>query len=277
MKPFTQSVVVLVASVACAAAAMDEIVQAQVVLAVPESKRLIAKGVAQMPIVKAAQQKGLIVICKGTTNGYVAEEALGRPIDKMGYTLGMVFPQKYAGAKRGKKALDELVLRDGRTARGLDVEKAAPQLQAGDVVIKGGNALDYRSKVAGVCIGAPNGGTTGKFTRYVIARRAHLVVPIGLEKLVYYDIRQVSAMLRENVRSLNRVPSMWPLEGHIVTEIEALKILANVDATLVASGGVAGAQGAVRLLLRGNEADVRKALDVCASIQGEPPFIPLDR
>ena len=257
-----------------AESAAEDMTQAQVVLTVAESKRLIAKGVAQMPIVKAALSKGIVSIAKGTTNGYVAEEILGRPIDKMGYTLGMVYPAKHKGAMRSKQRLDEITLRNGKIVEDMDVEDAAEEFKAGDVFIKGGNALDYQRKVAGVMIGAANGGTTGKAMRYVIARRAHLVVPIGLEKLVYYDIRDISRMLRENVTSLNWVPSMWPLEGHIVTEIEALRILANVEATLVGAGGVGGAEGAVRLLLRGRSENVRKALDVVAGIQGEPAFVP---
>ena len=49
-----------------------EIVQARAVLTVSESKKLIAKAVAQMPIVKAALENGMVIITKGTTNTYVA-------------------------------------------------------------------------------------------------------------------------------------------------------------------------------------------------------------
>ena len=195
-------------------------------------------------------------------------------MDKMGYTWGMVYPQTYQGVRRSKKPIDEMCLRDGKIVEGMNVADGSERLQAGDVVIKGGNALNYANKVAGVLIGASHGGTTGHFMRYLIARKAHLVIPIGLEKCVYHDIRQVSMMMREPVKSLNRVPSMWPLEGHIVTEIEALKILANADATLVSAGGIGGAEGAVRLLVRGQEAEVRKALEIVAEIQGEPAFVP---
>lgn len=267
-------IMVTIAALDAAEVAEVDLAQAQVVLTVAESKRLIAKGVAQMPIVKAALKSGIVSIAKGTTNGYVAEEILGKPLDKMSYTLGMVYPVGYQGTKRSKTRIEEITLIDGKIEESMGVEEAAEELKPGDVFIKGGNALDYRNKVAGVMIGAPNGGTTGKAMKYVIARKAHLIVPIGLEKLVYYDIRKISLMMRENVPSLNRVPSLWPLEGHIVTEIEALKILANVDATLVGAGGIGGAEGAVRLLLRGQKADVGKALKIVGDIQGEPEFVP---
>ena len=267
-------VMVAAAALAGAEVAERELTQAQVVLTVAESKRLIAKGVAQMPVVKAALEKGIVSIAKGTTNGYVAEEILGKSLDKMGYTLGMVYPAGYKGTKRSKTPMEEITVIDGTIEESMGVEEAAEELKPGDVFIKGGNALDYRNRVAGVMIGASNGGTTGKAMKYVIARKAHLIVPIGLEKLVYYDIRKISLMMRENVPSLNRVPSLWPLEGYIVTEIEALKTLANVDATLVGAGGIGGAEGAVRLLLRGTKADVEKALKIVSDIQGEPEFVP---
>ena len=52
----------------------DKIVQSGAILTVAESKRLIAKAVAQMPIVKNALENGMVIVIKGTTNAYVAEE-----------------------------------------------------------------------------------------------------------------------------------------------------------------------------------------------------------
>ena len=43
-------------------------------LTVSESKRLIAKGIINMPLVKDKLQKGMIIITKGSTNSYIAEE-----------------------------------------------------------------------------------------------------------------------------------------------------------------------------------------------------------
>ena len=55
-----------------------KIVQGGAILTVAESKRLIAKAVAQMPIVKNALANGMVIIIKGTTNAYVAEEITGK-------------------------------------------------------------------------------------------------------------------------------------------------------------------------------------------------------
>ena len=64
--------------------------KAQIVLTPSESKRLIAKAVSQMENVKKALKKGRIVICRGSTNAYIAEEITGRRIDKGGYALGYI-------------------------------------------------------------------------------------------------------------------------------------------------------------------------------------------
>ena len=55
-----------------------------------------------------------------------------------------------------------------------------------------------------------------------------------------------------------------------VTEIQALAILTGVTAVHIASGGVAGSEGAVVLALEGDEETVTEAFELCESIKGEP-------
>jgi hypothetical protein len=57
----------------------------------------------------------------------------------------------------------------------------------------------------------------------------------------------------------------------VVTEIQALKILFDVEAKHVASGGVGGCEGAVVLIFFGNETNVRAAISLLESIKGERP------
>ncbi len=62
--------------------------------------------------------------------------------------------------------------------------------------------------------------------------------------------------------------------GTIVTEIEALKILCDADAVLYAAGGIAGAEGSVRLLLEGDKNKLETALKlVNEEVQSEPAFV----
>ena len=250
----------------------EDTVQAGVTLTVAEGKRLIGKAVAEMPVVKRALRDGMVIVARGTTNTYVAEALLGRKIEHGALVSGRVYPAE--GGKRLKPTsrMAEIVLVKGE-ASDLSFADAVKKFQPGDVMIKGANALDYERKTVGVLIGAPNSGTTGTFMPYVIARKVHLVIPVGLEKQVSMPLDDLQRKMREPIESLGSTPSLFPLTGHIVTEIEALKLLAAVEVFQAAAGGVGGAEGGVWLVLRGRRADVQKALDVVKSVRGEPPFV----
>ena len=271
---------VLSASFGAAAAEVgakpQEIVQAQLILTVSEGKRLIAKAVVEMPVVKKALQEGTVVICRGTTNTYVAEELTGQKIAHGAYVIGWTGPAQGGKALDSKERMDDIVLVKGKVQQGLSMDDALETLKPGDVVIKGANALDREHKTAGVLIGGgPNttSGTTGKFMSVAVARKAHLVIPIGLEKQVDGDVVDIANRMREPLESLNEIPSMFVLNGHIVTEIEALELLTGVSVLQAAAGGVGGAEGAARLICRGTREQVKQALSIVESIQGEPPFL----
>ena len=68
-------------------------------LTVSESNRLIAKGIINMPLVKDKLQKGMIIITKGSTNSYIAEELMKKTIEHGSFLLGHFVPS-------GKKALN---------------------------------------------------------------------------------------------------------------------------------------------------------------------------
>lgn len=254
---------------------MRHMARASAVFTVSESKRLIAKGVAALPSVKRALREGMIAIAKGTTNAYIVEELLGKRIEKPAYTIGVTLPQKtmHTSGLREQK-LPDLVLKNGVQVEGMTAIEAVKQMSSGDVFIKGANALDYKRKVAGILIGHPEGGTIGATIGTIVARRIELVIPVGLEKLVYEDIEALSLKTRScDDELLTEMPTMIPVTGTIITEIEALKLLCNVDAILIGAGGVGGAEGSVRLLIEGRKEDVEAALRLIESVQGEPPFV----
>ena len=144
--------------------------QSGAVLTVSESKRLIGKAVAQMPVVKNALENGLIIVIKGTTNAYVAEELTGKKPDHAAFVTGRIEPEKGAKYLPPAKAVNHLVLEKGKILE-ISLPEAAKKLKMGDVVIKGGNALDYRNKIAAVDILDPFAGTTGITMPIVVARK----------------------------------------------------------------------------------------------------------
>lgn len=243
----------------------------QVVLTVSESKRLIAKGVAALPEVKKAMEAGMVVVATGTTNAYVLQELLGKEFDLRRYRSGMTTPHEPNKKDEPQgEPIPDVVFRKGEVADELNRFNAVDHMEKGDVYIKGANALDYEGEMAGVLIGSPTGGTVGAVLGNVIGKKINLIIPVGLEKLVYMDINDLHWLAaQEDYEG----PGLWPITGTIVTEIEALEILVGVDAYLISAGGVAGAEGAVRLLLDGIEEEVEAALKLVESVKGESPYL----
>jgi len=243
----------------------------QIVLTVAESKRLIAKGVAAMPVVKKAMKDGMVVVPTGTTTAYVLEELWGKKFDKRRYRSGITTPATpdKLDEPQGER-IPDVVFRKGEIVKELDRFTAPKEMGKNDVFIKGANALDYKNKMAGVLIGSPIGGTVGGSLGNIIGRKIKLIIPVGLEKQVYEDVNELHRLTSsEDYEG----PSLWPITGIIVTEIEALKILTGVEVTLISAGGIAGAEGSVRLLLDGTEEQVEAALDFLKTIQGEPKYL----
>jgi hypothetical protein len=246
-------------------------VKRQIILTVSESKRLIAKAVKELPQVKAAMKKGIISVPTGTTNAYVLQELLEEKFDLRRYRSGITIPKTPERfPEKQKEAMRDIVFVNGKPDPELDRFNCIEKMGPGDIYIKGANALDYVNNTVGVLIGDPKGGTVGGVLGHLIGKKIELVIPVGLEKLVYADINTLHLMASETD---SQGPSLWPLTGTIITEIEALEILTDVESILYASGGVAGAEGAVRLLLYGDEDIVTKALDFIESIKGEPKYL----
>ncbi|MFH0962718.1 MAG: hypothetical protein V2A58_01755 [Planctomycetota bacterium] len=246
---------------------------AQVVLTVAESKRLIARGIAADARVKAALKQGIVAVAKGTTNAYVVEELLGKEIDKSRYVTGCVIPAKRKGAGLDA-SLPDVVLRDGKPLEGATVKAIVREMRQGDVFIKGANALNYERRQAATLIGDATGGTLGATLGTIIGKKVTLLTPVGLEKNVPGDLAALARLIAEERRTKPPVFALWLTPGEIFTEIEALKVLADVEALPCAAGGVADAEGSIRLLLRADHPKMNKALRVLRTIQGEPPFLP---
>jgi hypothetical protein len=243
---------------------------ASVILTVAQSKRLIAKAVAHMPEVQWALAKGTVVIGRGTTNGYVAEEILGHVIPKGEYVAGRTLPPGVPWERLGRGTYPDIVLVKGVPQEGATVVGAVAGMGPGDVFIKGGNALDYAHKTVGVLIGHPQGGTVGGMYGSVVSRKITLILPIGLEKLVVEDLDALARASRDpDTHPDAPVTSLFPLTGTVVTEIEAFRLLCGVEARLLAAGGVGGAEGAVCLLLEGKQAQLDMAIKAWKGLEGE--------
>ncbi len=236
------------------------------------SRRLIAKAAVALPEVQAAMKKGYIIIARGITAAYVSEELFNIKVDpKSQQTAGLVV-KGATNANTAPPPCTMHVVRDGKVVENADSNVEILNFGPNDVFIKGANAVDPEGN-AGIMASSLKGGTWGMFTPIVTGRNSHLIITVGLEKLVS---SVMEASRHSGVYyykwSLGLPAKLVPaITGKVVTEIQALGVLAGVKAYHVCSGGVGGSEGAVTLSIEGTEANVKKAFDIVTSIKNEPP------
>ncbi len=243
----------------------------QFVLTSSMGKRLIGKAVARHPAVTAALKNDTVVIVAGTTNGYVAEEVLSmigqsEGFTRKGFRRGVTVPP---GAKAPDGELTgDVVIVGGAWQRGKQIFDVVADLSAGDVIIKGANAVNLRRREAGVYIGHPEGGTAAAAIPAVVGRRVRLIVPVGLEKRVDSEIAALAAEL--NAPGVEG-PRMLPLPGEVFTELDAVALLTGAEGHLLAGGGIAGAEGCVWIGVKGTADQLAAATALLQGLAGEPP------
>ncbi|MEW6232560.1 MAG: hypothetical protein AB1566_09655 [Chloroflexota bacterium] len=233
------------------------------------SKRLIARAVAALPEVQRARREGRIVIANGITNAFVAEEMLGRPVPKYNYAAGYVGHGQLSETA-AEERLSPYVLLRGEPVD-VPAKEFIKEFEAGDVFIKGGNAIDPQGHV-GILMGDDRGGTIGMALGTVTARGAHLIMPVGLEKMVpsVIEAARMCGINRLSYALGKRVGLMPVTTGRAITEIQALALLCGVTATHVASGGIGGCEGSVVLVVEGSAEQVRRAFELVEAIKDEP-------
>ncbi len=241
----------------------------QVRLTPAMGKRLIGKGMVAHPSIQRVLTDGTLVIIAGSTNGYVAEEILaslgqGARFARVGFRRGLTVPP---GSNAPEMAFPgDVVIRRGEMLEDGSIFKVKDELDQGDVVLKGGNAFDAHGHAA-VQIGSNVGGTALAAVSTVIGRRVELIVPIGLEKRVFGHVQELALLVNDPAGD---GPGYFPLPGQIFTELDAIKLLTDADATMIAGGGVYGAEGGSWLIVNGSVEAIAKAGALIDSLIDEP-------
>jgi hypothetical protein len=247
----------------------DDWFHAVVVLLPTEGKRLIAKGVLKTPEVQRVMKEGTFVISRGVTPAYILEEITGEAQPKQNYTAGIITQGRLTGVV-AEDQLGPWVFKDGKIIE-VTAPAALADMEAKDVSIKGANAVDPMGNI-GVFAANDAGGTVGGIWGTLTARGCHWIAPVSLERLIP-DVIAAHFVTGNYLWDLTMGSSaglMPVVTAKAVTEIQALELLTGVTATHIASGGVAGSEGAVMLGLQGDEPTVRAAFELCESIKGEP-------
>ena len=238
-----------------------------------ESKRLIAKAVVQLDEVKEALQKAYVIINPGTTCSFVVRELLGTPKpEPQRYAVGVNTHRLLCVTDPGNRDPLPIILFEGK-ACSKTMEEALKDFRRQTVVIKGANALDPQGNV-GIIMAGFDGGSMAKTVGTVVSQGLKYIVPVGVEKTIP-SVKDAAAWTGAKTLdySMGADFGMMPIPNAlVVTEIQALKILAGVEARHIASGGIGESIGSVVLIIQGAEDGFRKAVSIIESIKGEPPI-----
>ncbi|MBQ1468383.1 MAG: hypothetical protein IIZ27_07900 [Solobacterium sp.] len=242
----------------------------QFVLSPAAGKVLIAKGLASDEKIRQAVNEHTVVIVKGTTNAYLAAELLagiGEEFDMHGFFRGVVKdPQVKLNYPVQEK---DIIIRQGKLCPEDDVYTVAEELGENDYAFKGANAVDLKTREAGVLIGNPTSGTMVPLMAAAVGRRVKLIHPVGVEKRVEESIHSLARLCNNTEGTGLR---FYPSAGQAYTEIDALKDLFGVEAHILSAGGVGGYEGCTYFQCTGEEEALEKCQALIREIQSEPVY-----
>jgi len=250
-------------------------VKAVFTLTPAESKRLIAKAVVKMPEVQAALEKAYVILPGGTTNAIVAQELLGQDITPARFTAGIVTHGLLCVTNPTDRQPFPIILHKGAVVQ-KTIREALDDFHRETVIIKGANAIDPEGNV-GIVTSGFDGGTVAAIYGTATSQGLNIIAPVGLEKLVL-SVKESAIYTGAKTfdYTIGADFGMYALvKAKPVTEITALSILFGVEAKHVASGGIGGSEGAVVLVVLGEEAKVTATIELVESIKGEKPLAPM--
>lgn len=236
-----------------------------------ESRRLIAKAVVEMKEIKSAMESAYVILNGGTSNGYIAQELFGvTDLKPETFTAGTNTHRLLCITDAGKRTPFPIIYYKGEKSS-KTLKEALEDFHRETVLIKGANAVDPNGNAAVIAAGF-DGGTMGATLGTAVSQGLKYIVPVGLEKLVpSVDSCTAYTGAKTFDYTIGADFGMFCIPNAVVvTEIEAFRILADVEAIHVASGGIGESAGSVVLIIHGVEENVKKAISIVESIKGEP-------
>ncbi|MEJ6952414.1 hypothetical protein [Natronospora cellulosivora (SeqCode)] len=242
-------------------------------------KRIIAKAMLRIPSISEALKERTIVIIAGTTNGYVAEEFLKsiNQIDDFSrerFFRGVNLPPGYKLSDTGRlddesKFPGDVIIEKGKLIKGKTIFDVADSLDKGDIIIKGANAVNLETEQAALYIGHPAAGTILPTYQTVFGKRVELYLPVGLEKRISGNINKIARVLNSQEAS---GPRYMPINGNIITELQAINILSGAETEIVAGGGICGAEGCYWIAVSGSSEQIQIVDELIDSTKYEENF-----
>ncbi len=258
---------------------------AQVVLTPSESKKLIAKAVASLEIVRQAAAGGMVLMHPSSSTYFIVEELTGQKPQTNYWVCGVVTPRgmcvemamlasDYTPRSRNTSPGDFRALwtvQNNKLMGMQPLSRLLKQMTPSDIFIKGVNAMDPQGHV-GVLIGDPlEGGTLGMVVSAWRKTNFNMIFPAGLEKLIPTPVAVAAREAKQALYDygMGMPTGLFPCPGgRVISEIDAVGILSGATAVPVAAGGLGGAEGAVTLIIRGTARQVKKTIAYVEACKG---------
>lgn len=227
---------------------------------------MIAKAIVGLESVKAAQASGRILLKGGTTVAAAALLLTGEDLR----ISGRISPRG-TKATRGTSTRPHSILLEKGVSQNIDehFSEAVSRMRPGDVAILGANALDSFGQAA-MLLGRPLGGNVGQGLAGIMSQGCRVIIACGLEKLIPGTIAEAvkAAGIYSADWALGMASGLTPLVGEVITEQKALELLSGTRCTVIAAGGIAGAEGATTMVAEGDEAAVKQAVQAVLGVRG---------
>ena len=226
----------------------------QIFLTVQAGKWMIAQAIAGLDEVQAALRRGTLALKAGTTTSCLSWLLTGRHLR----LCGRMTPRGAVAALKESQA-PHTVLLGGGGMTSLDGREREGLLALGPegVLVTGANLIDCQGNAA-MLAGSPGGGTYGAALGAIMAEGMRVLIAAGTEKLTPGTVPlAVQQAQRKGVEaSWGMACGLIPVAGTVITEVDAIRMLAPVQAVLMGKGGVCGAEGGSLLQVWGEDGDV---------------------
>lgn len=226
----------------------------QIFLTVQAGKWMIAEAIARMDCVQEALRRGTLVLKAGTTTSCLSWLLTGRHLR----LCGRITPRGAVANLQESTAPHTVLLScEGETS--LDGRERDGILALGPegVLVTGANLIDCAGNAA-MLAGSPGAGSYGVALGAIMAEGMRVLIAAGTEKLTPGTIHAaVEQSQRKGLAaSQGMACGLVPVTGTVITEVDAIRMLAPVEVVLMGKGGIYGAEGGSLLQVWGEDKDV---------------------